>query len=1162
MKLFVSYLSFISMFLLLSPFAYAQGKIFNKVVNNSITAQGQIRGITQDRQGFIWFGVGTASGGIFRYDGNTVINYKHDPQNSNSLSSNYVLDLVSDSLGTIWIATRGGGLDRFDPETRKFKHFRHDPKDPFSLDTDTVGALFFDHLGTLWVAGVSGVSSLDTSTNKFKKYLNDVKSPEGTKANFFVYKIYEDRENKMWFSTIGRGLFMYDRKTGKFVNYRYDKQNPNSIASDSISSVCEDSRGNLWVGMGGELATIFQKLDRKSGTFTNYSNNGNPSPVPYPPHPIKGAFNFITFIHEDAAGSLWIGSNVQGINRYNPSTGTTTHFGVLFNSLLGSDKVYDTLSGFTETGVSSRSVFESKDGLLWIGTSSGNLYMVNPFSSAIPYHPIKNTVAVNSFYKDDHKNLWIALNEGLLCKPENGPERKFVFDPVDANKNIVNWIIPGPDGNLWLATYGGINIFNPVTHESKYLQHNPADKNSISCNYLSCLYMDNEKNVWACSDTGLNKLNATSGLITRYMHDPADTNSVVNNTVYMVTGDDQNLWAGTISGLSRLNKKSGTWSTYLPLLKILSLFIDSKDVLWVGTNDGLYHYSKKDDRFSQFSYLQGSIGVGNVLNIIEDKHNNLWVTTPNDIFKINTDNGSLRAYGYESGVHSNDLLFVDNFITSDGEFIFGDGYGYYTFYPEKLNTKLLTPELYISGFQMGNQEIKPGKGSPIDAPISFAKEIKLKNDQNSFSFEFTALHFGISGDVVYQYKLENYDSSWQSLGTRNRAYFFNVPPGNYVFHVRAVAANGSVAYKSIDVTIRQPWYFTWWGILLQLAGLILLVSVVSYLRLRQLRRQNRILEEKVNHRTKQLNESLTNLKATQSQLIQSEKMASLGELTAGIAHEIQNPLNFVNNFSEVNRELIDEMKEELSAGRQGEAIEIANNIRENEEKIIHHGKRADSIVKGMLQHSRASSGVKEPTDINALCDEYFRLAYHGLRAKDKSFNATMKMDFDTALTSDELGNGKIKIMQQDVGRVVLNLLTNAFYAVHKKQKELAGKNTIQMGSLKYEPTVLVSTKKYADYLEVRVKDNGNGIPKDALDKIFQPFFTTKPSGEGTGLGLSLSYEIISQGHSGKLQVISKYDKEMYTFINGVTTKMSDSDKSEMETIKDTGTIFIITLPIK
>ena len=264
------------------------------------------------------------------------------------------------------------------------------------------------------------------------------------------------------------------------------------------------------------------------------------------------------------------------------------------------------------------------------------------------------------------------------------------------------------------------------------------------------------------------------------------------------------------------------------------------------------------------------------------------------------------------------------------------------------------------------------------------------------------------------------------------------------------------------------------------------------------------LEEQVTKRTAELKQSLDNLKATQSQLIQSEKMASLGELTAGIAHEIQNPLNFVNNFSEVNKELLEEMKEEIDKGNLAEVKIIANDVIVNEQKINHHGKRADAIVKGMLQHSRNSSGVKEPTDINALADEYFRLAYHGLRAKDKSFNAIMKTDFDKNLCN-------INIIPQDIGRVILNLITNAFYVVDEKTKS---------GIENYEPTVSVSTKKDNGNVEIRVKDNGNGIPKKVIDKIFQPFFTTKPTGQGTGLGLSLSYDIV-KAHGGELKVETK-----------------------------------------
>jgi signal transduction histidine kinase len=251
----------------------------------------------------------------------------------------------------------------------------------------------------------------------------------------------------------------------------------------------------------------------------------------------------------------------------------------------------------------------------------------------------------------------------------------------------------------------------------------------------------------------------------------------------------------------------------------------------------------------------------------------------------------------------------------------------------------------------------------------------------------------------------------------------------------------------------------------------------------------------------QIEKTLVDLRQAQSQLVQAEKMASLGELTAGIAHEIQNPLNFVNNFSEINRELISEMEEELQKGNGGEAVEIAKQIYENEIKILHHGKRADAIVKGMLLHSQSGTGKKEPTDINALANEYLNLAYHGLRAKDKSFNAAMKTEFDPTI-------GLIPLVPQDIGRVLLNLYNNAFYAVFEKKKSAAKE---------YKPTVSVVTRKTNGKLEIAVRDNGNGIPQKIWDKIFQPFFTTKPTGQGTGLGLSLSYDIV-KSHGGEIKL--------------------------------------------
>ena len=271
--------------------------------------------------------------------------------------------------------------------------------------------------------------------------------------------------------------------------------------------------------------------------------------------------------------------------------------------------------------------------------------------------------------------------------------------------------------------------------------------------------------------------------------------------------------------------------------------------------------------------------------------------------------------------------------------------------------------------------------------------------------------------------------------------------------------------------------------------------------------QNETLKHQVTQRTGELQCSLADLRATQAQLIQKEKMASLGELTAGIAHEIQNPLNFVNNFSEVSIELLEELEEEQAKPIRdaGLEAELVSDLRQNMGKITHHGRRAAAIVRGMLEHSRTSTGERAPTDLNQLADEYLRLAYQGLRAKDKSFNATLATDFAPDLPLVEAAGA-------DLGRVLLNLFGNAFYAVQKRQ---------QTGEAGYKPTVSVSTKQLNNQVEIRVSDNGTGIPDEVKAKIFQPFFTTKPTGEGTGLGLSLSYDIITKAHGGTLAVASE-----------------------------------------
>ncbi|MEO6868788.1 MAG: ATP-binding protein [Ginsengibacter sp.] len=344
--------------------------------------------------------------------------------------------------------------------------------------------------------------------------------------------------------------------------------------------------------------------------------------------------------------------------------------------------------------------------------------------------------------------------------------------------------------------------------------------------------------------------------------------------------------------------------------------------------------------------------------------------------------------------------------------------------------------------------------------------------------------------------------------------------------------NYDLAKKQTQITALNEQRKTQKNFLISALIVLVLIIITTFVLLRnnrQKQKANKLLQKQkheIEEQRDQTKKVLTELQQTQKQLIQSEKMASLGELTAGIAHEIQNPLNFVNNFSEVNTELIEEATEELDKGNSTEVKNILQNIKANEEKINHHGKRADSIVKGMLQHSRQTTGEKEPTDLNALCDEYLRLSYQGLRAKDKSFNSAWKTDFDESI-------GSINIIPQDIGRVLLNLYNNAFYACTERSRsavadKLSRQAELVEAGLDYQPTVSVQTKKLDDKVEITVKDNGNGIPQNIVDKIFQPFFTTKPAGQGTGLGLSLAYDII-KAHGGEIKVETK-ESERTEFI--------------------------------
>jgi signal transduction histidine kinase/ligand-binding sensor domain-containing protein len=1099
---------------------FSQQIIFNKIQYKPEKFINGFINLTQDHLGYIWLTSGNA--GLYRYDGTEFVNYEHNDTNSNSLASDRAECILVDSLNVLWVGTFGMGLDRFDPVTNSFRHFRHDPKDKSSLANDTVTALFADRLGNFWVGNYSGLDLFDNKKGTFRHY--DYKRENATGISSpHVRTIYEDHSGTLWIGCGSPwadggndpnegGLNRFNREKGTFTRYFHDPLNPNSLTTNKVKALFEDSKGNFWVGTTGDG---LHTMDREKGTFTHYYYDSlHPQNLSRPPL-IKNPTDHITFINEDVKGGIWIGSFYNGINRYDPVTKKITHFGNIL--IHNGDAIIkqDTSSGFSENRTI-QALF-SADGMIWVtsyNSKTGNLlYSANANKRSVPFIEVKGRGGSNSFYYDSDSILWIGTDNGLLRKNlENRTERFYTHDPRDSGSlsdSTVFGIRVDKEKNIWVGTDRGLNRFDPKTNSFIHYRNNPGVRSSLVSDSVYSMFLDHQDGLWIGTANGLDKMDKKNGQFTHYELKTWDGKSPGKIINCIREDKDHEIWVGAEEGLFRINISNGNTIPVRIRSVVRSLCIDSKNIIWVGADTANSHaqYLYRFDRNSNqlLSYADPGSGrrIKEVFDIMEDKNKNLWVSTRSAIFKINDKRDVLRKYGADYNVHENGLPFGDNFTAGNGKLFFGDPQGYYSFFPEELEDDS-KPRLNFTSFQVNGSEVFPSENGILKQPLWKTNEIHLSHKQNNFSLEFIGINYEAIGEIKYLFKLEGYDDSWHKYGSDHRAYYYNVPPGTWTFLIKAFNAAGGSSEKSMTIIISPPWWKTWWAY--TLFGLLVIGAIWGfiYYRSQQLRKENLQLEQKVTVRTNQLNQSLEELKSTQAQLIQSEKMASLGELTAGIAHEIQNPLNFVNNFSDVNKELLAEMNEEIQKGNYEEVRTIAKDLTDNEEKINHHGRRADAIVKGMLQHSRTSAGNKEFTDINALADEYLRLAYHGMRAKDKTFNASMQTDFDKSV-------GNVHIISQDMGRVLLNLYNNAFYAVNEKSKvSVAG----------YQPTVSVSTKKKNGRLEIRVRDNGNGMPQKVLDKIFQPFFTTKPAGQGTGLGLSLSYDI-TKAHGGEIKVDTK-----------------------------------------
>jgi ligand-binding sensor domain-containing protein/signal transduction histidine kinase len=1058
-----------------------------------------------DREGRLW--VGGLSGGLYLYQRgeDRFIRYKIASSAADTASL-FVIKMHEDKKGFLWLiyydnSKMQNSLNRFDPATEKSVSYNQDEKGNHYLKAADFVQFSENDKGAIWVDSKNGIYHFDEKADHFETFLADNDSAKQQSLYSMV-----SSQGFLWFGAhksaqpySPEGLWRFDPKTGTVTVFSHHTSDGTSIADDDVHRTFIDSKDRLWVTTNIGLSLY----DSKKNDFSNYSLTNNNTGKLIPLDEMK----------EDKNGNLWLSSrNAQGLVFFNTQTRTFTLY------TAHEKEQYGLADNFVH------SLFIDHSGTLWFGATQIGLQWINTqLSRFVQYkdqagqpHHFPGGV-VSSFDESRDGTIWLGTRHGLYhWEPRTDSFNLVKIKIGQENELDVAAVKVDQEGRVWFGVpFGsspGLYSYDGRSGKTKYFSYHKEDTTSLCNNQVDRLFMDHLGNLWVGTYRGgICCYNRETQNFTRYPYvddrDKSKSYGALDDRTVLSIYEDRNntLWVGTnYGGLNRFNRQSGTFTSYydqLPGFQCASAIAgDNKNGLWVGTYfGGVFSFDAQTNVSKKYTEKNGLLYDG-ALGIVEDNHDNLWLAAERGISIFNLETKRVRKLTSANGLPSESL--INAFKTSTGRFLFATNEGgFISVNPDDFRPDLHPPVANIESVDFATS----GGGKLKDSTLyPFGKDsISLKYNENRLTFHYVGIYYQNPQLNQYAYKLDGYDKDWIAAGTQKAVTYTNLSYGNYTFHVKASNSDGIWGQQgdSFSFTILPPWWQTWWAYALYVILLAAAVWAFAAYRSKNLRRANQLLEEKVEQRTSELNKSILDLKATQTQLIHSEKMASLGELTAGIAHEIQNPLNFMNNFSEVNVELIDEMREELKSGKITDADAIAENIRDNELKINHHGKRADAIVKGMLQHSRSTTGQKEFVLLNAIAEECLRLSYHGMRSKDNSFQAKLQTHFDN--TIDE-----VPLIQQDMVRVFVNLFNNAFYAVHEKSKaQIPG----------YEPAVSVSTKRIGDRIEINVRDNGNGIPQKLIDKIFQPFFTTKPTGQGTGLGLSLSYDIV-KAHGGEIKV--------------------------------------------
>ncbi|WP_020533472.1 two-component regulator propeller domain-containing protein [Flexithrix dorotheae] len=1099
-----------------------------------------VRNIIQGENGFIWI---ATSDGLNKFDGYSFKIFRNDPEDSNSLSNNNINQIALDKNGKIWLGTWGGGINVFDPEVEKFIRLPYELEiDGKKINASFINNLFNDSKGNIWV-GINEAGLFKFNVDDFSFLAYQHKNNENGLSRNRVMDIEEDDKGNIWIATFGGGLNKLNPNTHQFTIYGLGKNHPDSLNTELLYSVFFDSKGRLWIGSWGD--GLF-KMDPETEKFQGYQASNKDL------NSLKS--NDIWQIEETNDGKIWIGSDI-GLALYNEKQDNFQIF------------THDPNDNKSLPANSIKGLTVDNNGRLWIGTYNGGIALLDQNARIFKHYYQKkenknflSSNTVSAFLEINPEEVLIGTDGGGL-NLFNKKKGTFINIERESNDGIlgnkIKYLYRDKRNRIWIGYWGeGFDLFDLNTKSFRNYKIKKGENTGPNSNNILSIAEDENGAIWLGTfGGGLNKFDPEKGTFEYFTQIPNEPSSLADINIWdFIIDKNGKFYNGTSNGfidyydpaenkVIHIRTFDDVKNAYTPH----EIFEDSKGQIWIGTGGGgLKLVNTEDFSLKSFNKTSG-LASNNITSIIEDKNGILWLGTYMGITKF--DPKVLKFTNYDISDGLQDLHFNPKAATllSSGELMFGGVNGFNIFHPDSIPEVNNENPLVLTNFQIFNQDVKIGaEGSPLNKNISQTNEIVINQDQMVISFEYALISFTGTDKARYAYRLKNFaHPQWQYVGKERKVTYTNLEPGTYTFEVRASKDGTDWAQNEARLVIKvlPPWWATWWFRIIASTTIIGLGVLLYKIRFNFLERQKKILKKMVEIRTRELDQSnkilreqkteinaqneelqasqeelnaqnqeltatLEKLKETQGQLVQSEKMASLGILTAGIAHEINNPINFINagviglkkylnnifnlihRYEEITPENVEEKLKEIQEFMEqiqfnhtiDLLIKVSNNISIGVE-------RTTEIIKGLKIFSRQD---------NQQIDNYN--IHNGLDSTLLLISSQFKNRVDIIKEYNPLP--EIKACPGKINQVFMNILINAFQAIDGEGK------------------VTITTSTNGTFAKVAIKDNGSGMPQETSKQIFDPFFTTKEVGKGTGLGLFISHGILEE-HGGKIEVSSK-----------------------------------------